>query len=70
MLKALSRREMIRKLRVLGFEGPSSGGKHQFMKRGAFKLRIPNPHSSDVSVNLLRRLLRQAGIDETDWEQA
>lgn len=69
MLKALSRRELIRKLRALGFEGPLSGTKHQFMKRGALKLRIPNPHQSDVPVALLKRLLRQAEIDEVDWER-
>lgn len=70
MLKPVSRRELIRKLRALGFEGPFSGGKHAFMKKGPLKLHIPNPHQEDISVDLLKRLLRQADISEEDWEQA
>jgi len=68
MIKALSRRELIRKFRALGFEGPLPGTKHQFMKRGPFKLRIPNPHRSDITAELIKRLLKQADIDEKEWE--
>jgi len=67
MTKPISRRDLIRRLRAFGFEEPISGGKHQFMKRGRLKLRIPNPHQGDISVGLLKRILRQAGIDEGDW---
>lgn len=70
MLKPISRRELIRKLHALGFEGPFSGGKHSFMKKGALKLHIPNPHQQDISVHLLKRLLRQGNIKEEDWERA
>jgi hypothetical protein len=28
----------------LGFQGPFSGGKHQFMVRGEIRLPVPNPH--------------------------
>jgi len=69
-MKPISRRELIRKLRALGFEGPLSGGKHPFMKKGRLKLHIPNPHQRDVSVDLLRRLLRQANITKEEWEHA
>ncbi len=69
-MKPLSRRELIRKLRALGFEGPLSGGKHSFMKKGRLKVHIPNPHHRDISVDLLKRLLRQAGISPEQWEQA
>jgi hypothetical protein len=58
-LGPIKRRELI---------GPSSGGGHQFMKRGAPKLRIPNPHQSDISLPLLRRILQQAGVSEAEWE--
>jgi predicted RNA binding protein YcfA (HicA-like mRNA interferase family) len=68
MTKPISRRELIQRLRAFGFEGPISGGKHQFMKQGSLKLRIPNPHRGDISAGLLKRILRQAGIDEDDWE--
>jgi len=34
MPSSISRRELIKKLKALGFTGPFSGGKHQFMKKG------------------------------------
>ncbi len=64
----IKRRELIAVLTRLGFTGPYSGGNHQFMKRDALKVRIPNPHQSDVSLPLLRRILQQAGVSETEWE--
>ena len=64
------RAELVRALRSLGFEGPYSGGKHQFMIRGDVTLRIPNPHQSDIGRDLLARILRQAGIDRETWEKA
>ena len=66
----ISRRELIRGLRRLGFEGPYSGGRHQFMARGELKVRVPNPHGKDVSAALLKEILRQAGISEAAWERA
>ena len=64
----IKRRELIVYLRVLGFEGPVSGGDHQYMRGRGRKLRIPNPHSEDISPGLLVRILRQAGIDRREWE--
>lgn len=69
MLKPVKRRELVRRLRELGFSGPYSGSKHQFMVNGALKLRIPNPHEGDISPALLREILRQAGIDPATWQQ-
>lgn len=66
-LRPLSRRDLVRRLRALGFEGPFAGAKHQFMVRGDRSIRIPNPHGSDIGVPLLRELLRQAGIDPGEW---
>lgn len=65
-----TRPELIRKFRALGWEGPVSGGKHAFMKRGTRKVRIPNPHGSDIHVSLLKEILRQAEISEAEWVQA
>lgn len=67
MPKPLKRRELIRRLRVLGFDGPYSGSKHQFLVRGTLKLRIPNPHEGDIGEPLLREILKQAGIDLKTW---
>ena len=47
----------VRRLRRLGFEGPYSGAKHQFMVRGAQRLTIPS--NSEYSVPQLRMMLRE-----------
>ena len=64
------RRDLIAGLRRVGFTGPFSGGKHQFMTRGDVVLTIPNPHRGDIGVGLLSVILRQAGISRKDWERA
>jgi hypothetical protein len=70
MVRALSRRQLIAKLRALGFSGPFAGGKHEFMLRGRLRLRIPNPHGSDIGASLIRRMLREASISDEEWEEA
>ena len=65
----IKRRDLIRCLRQLGFEGPYSGGKHQFMIKGDITLRLPNPHRSDIGKELLARILRQARIQRYEWEE-
>jgi len=67
-LGPISRRDLIRCLRQLGFEGPVRGARHQFVVEGNLKLRIPNPHEGDISSDLLARILREAGIDRHEWE--
>jgi len=70
-MSALQRRELIRKFKSLGYSGPFSGGRHQFMVKGRKKVRIPNPHASgDIHVSLVKEILRQAGINEEDWDKA
>ncbi len=64
----ISQRELIRALRQLGFDGPIPGTRHPFMTKGTLKLRIPNPHQSDVGRDLLSRILREAGISRDEWE--
>ncbi len=39
------------------------------MVKGALKVRLPNPHRSDVSKELLNRLLSQARISREEWER-
>lgn len=71
MPSSISRREVIRKFRYLGYAGPFSGGKHQFMTKGQKKIRIPNPHGSgDIHISLIKEILRQAGISNEEWEKA
>ena len=65
----ISRSDLIRYLRQLGFDGPYSGGNHQFMVHANVTVRVPNPHRGDISTELLVRILRQAGISRTEWER-
>ena len=69
-LKPVSRRELVRKLKVLGFEGPFPGGRHQWLRRGSLRLTIPNPHPGAIDPGLVRRILRQAGITLEEWMSA
>jgi len=55
-------------LRACGFRGPYEGGKHQFMERGTSRVPLPNPHQGDISVGLLKRILKQAGITDDQWQ--
>lgn len=68
----VSRRELIAALRRLGWAGPFVGaGPHpEYMTKGTRRLRLPNPHRGDIGSNLLRDILRQAGIARDEWEQA
>ena len=65
---AIKRRDLIRALKQLGFDGPFPGGEHQYMTKEQLRVRIPNPHQGDISVGLLARVLRQAGISREEWE--
>jgi predicted RNA binding protein YcfA (HicA-like mRNA interferase family) len=64
----IRRRELIRYLKRLGFEGPYSGGKHQFMVKDDITVRLPNPHQGDIGQEFSARILRQARIDREQWE--
>jgi predicted RNA binding protein YcfA (HicA-like mRNA interferase family) len=67
----ISRRKLINKFRALGFNGPYSGGRHQFMVKEDLKVRIPNPHQkSEISDSLLNEILRQAEISSEDWKKS
>ncbi len=65
----ISRRQLIKNLRKLGFEGPYEGRKHDFMVRGDCTPRMPNPHQGDVSADLLDRILKQAGVSKEEWRK-
>jgi predicted RNA binding protein YcfA (HicA-like mRNA interferase family) len=65
----VSRKDLISRLRTMGFDGPYSGGKHSFMVKGQLTLTVPNPHRGDIGRELLARILRQAGITRQEWEK-
>lgn len=66
-LAPVSREDFIRGLRELGFTGPFPGRKHQIMRRHDKTIRVPNPHQGEISVDLLRRILRDCGISRSEW---
>ena len=65
------RRDFIRKVRSLGFDGPLSGARHQFVVYSGHRLAIPS--NNEYSVPQLRILLRQVagilerGISAEEW---
>lgn len=66
-LTPVSFTEFIARRRTFGFEGPCGGGKHQYMIKADLRLTVPNPHRKSVSVDLLSRILKQAGITREEW---
>jgi hypothetical protein len=59
------RRDFIRKLRSLEFDGPYSGTRHQFMVYEQHRLTIPS--NAEFSVPQLRMLIREVeGIVERE----
>lgn len=67
MLRPVSRRELISKLRRLGFAGPFSGSRHQFMEKDDFKIFIPNPHDKDIGKELIKQIIKDLKISEKDF---
>jgi len=64
----IKRKDLIALLKKAGFEGPYSGGKHQFMIKGNLRLTIPNSHQSDIGSNLLSKITKQAGLTKDEWD--
>ncbi len=67
------RREFIRRLRKLGFDGPFSGTRHQFVVYRQHRLAIPS--NPEYSVAQLRMMLAEAReilgreITIEEWDQ-
>ena len=54
------RREFIHRLRLLGFDGPFSGARHQFLVFQANRLTIPS--NEEYSVPQLKMILHEVAI--------
>jgi predicted RNA binding protein YcfA (HicA-like mRNA interferase family) len=67
-LKQIKRRDLIYYLKQLGFGGPYSGKRHQFLLKDSLRVTIPNPHQDDISANFLAKIWGQAKVDINDWE--
>jgi predicted RNA binding protein YcfA (HicA-like mRNA interferase family) len=64
----ISRKDLIKNLKKLGFIGPYSSKRHQFMVRDATKVYIPNPHQGDIGKALLLKVLGEAEVSREEWE--
>ncbi len=64
----IKRRDLIKRLKQLGFSDPRSGGSHEYIKRGRYRATRPNPHEGEISQALHLRILRQAGGSREEWE--
>ncbi len=67
------RRDFIRRLRAIGFDGPFSGARHQFMTYRQHRLAIPS--NAEYSVPQLRTMLDEVTgiidrqIDADEWNK-
>ncbi len=68
-LSPLKPQQVIRKLRRLGFVGPVSGGRHVRMVHPESGRIIPIPmhKGKDVSIGLIRAILRDVGVTTKEW---
>ncbi|MBI2919064.1 MAG: type II toxin-antitoxin system HicA family toxin [Chloroflexi bacterium] len=70
-LTPLKPEEVVRKLRRLGFVGPLPGGKHPRMADPRTRTIIPVPFHGgrDVSVGLIRAIVRDLGLTPEEWQE-
>jgi hypothetical protein len=72
-LKPVKRKEFIDKLKRIGFQGPFSGSKHEFMTFGNHRLAIPS--NKEYSVHQLKFMLKEVEriigkrISEKNWQE-
>ena len=72
-LNPCKRNDFIRRLRRLGFDGPYSGSRHQFMTFDQNRLTIPS--NSEYSVPQLKMMLREItdlvgrDIEADEWNR-
>jgi len=68
-LRPLKPEQVIQKLRKLGFIGPIPGGKHVRMVHPQQKKIIPIPihKGKDVSIGLIRQIIKEVGISRDKW---
>lgn len=67
--KSTPRAVIIKKFRKLDWTGPTSGD-HPIMTKGKRTQKVPNKHQGDIDISLLKRILRQAGITDEEWNDA
>lgn len=66
-LSPVSRKILIQKLRKLGFCGPISATRHEYMKRNREKIFIPNPHGKDIGLPIIKKIISQLNISNQEF---
>jgi predicted RNA binding protein YcfA (HicA-like mRNA interferase family) len=68
-LTPLKPREVMRKLRQLGFDDPFPGGRHPRMVHPDTGTIIPVPmhKGKNVSVGIIRAIIREVGLSREEW---
>ncbi len=69
-LAPVSWREMVRRFKNLGFDGPYQGGKHPYLVKGDLVLTLSNPHRGEIGIDLLARILKRAEVTRDEWIKA
>ncbi len=67
------RRDFIKRLRKLDFDGPYSGTRHQFMIYGHYRLTIPSNREYStpqlrMMINEVERIIKH-GINSDEWNK-
>ncbi len=66
-LPHLKPREVVRLLKLYGFEKDHQTGSHAvFVDANERKVTVPIHHGKTIGIGLLRRILEEAGIDPDD----
>ncbi len=70
-LHPISRRELIRRMKQLGFEGPFPGTRHDFMRRPSDQMKVPIPRaegkSREIGVKLQKIIMGEINVRTEDW---
>lgn len=69
-LTPIPAREVIRRLRLLGYEGPFEGGKHLVMRHPetGTKISVPFHANRDLPIGTLRTIVTAAKVSVEKWE--
>jgi len=64
----LSRKILMNKLKNLGFTGPLSATRHEYMIKEQHKIFIPNPHGGkDIGVPIIKAIIKQLGLSRDEF---
>ena len=54
-------------MRKVGFSGPYSAARHEYMSRNGEKIFIPNPHGKDIGLPIIKKIIDQLRISNQEF---